>query len=221
MPGVVQWGIDELFAMLGKIRAGAEAERVTISENNGRLVALNARVQALPASANKTKMLAWISQSVRRQAEIAGTWRALSKRFADLSAQVSAWLKSVGIAPSAAGLSGLGELGAVWVVPVAIVALALVAWAAVAFIHERNQVQLKAIAFHEQAFNQLVKQGASTAELAAFVAGADKQTKALEPKGGDPLGGLGNAITALVIGAAVVMLLPTIMQAVRPRRTGA
>ena len=125
----------------------------------------------------------------------------------------------MGISPSG---SGLGELGIVWV-PVALVSLAVAAWGAYAYIHQRNQVQLEAIAFHERAFDQLVKGGASNAELREFMAQADAQTKGLEPRGGDPLGleALAGAIPMLVLGVALVMFGPEIMRAMRSRRTSA
>lgn len=222
MANVVQWGVDQLYAKLREIQQSAETERVNISRNNGKLVALNAQVQALPDSANKRAMLAWIAQSVQRQAQIVASWRNLSARFASLAGKVKTWLASVGINPSDSGLAGLGDLGLVWV-PVTLVALAIAAWGACAYIHQRNQVQLKAIEFQETAFDQLVKQGANTSELQAFMESANKATQQLEPKNGDPLGleALAGAIPWIVGGALLVMFGPDIMRALRSRRAAA
>lgn len=218
MANPVQWGVDELYAMLNQIVAGAQAEAAQISINNQHLIDLNAQVQALPASAQKTELLSWIRSSVQRQAEIVGNYRNLSANFASLAAKAKAWLTSVGITPSVPGLSGLGVAPALILVPVALAALAATAWAAVAYIHAKNAAQVAAISAHNAALAALVSRGASVADILALEKQSAAEVAATAPKGGDPLSSASGLIGMLILAGAVVMFAPMVRDMISKRR---
>jgi hypothetical protein len=223
MANPIQWGVDELYTTLDNIVQGAAVERAQISMNNQNLIDLNAKVQALPASAQKNTMIAWINTSVARQAQIVSSYRTLSANFASLATQAESWLKSVGLTPSVpapTSLSGLGVAPALILVPVAIVGLAAAAWAAVAWIHESNAAQISAINAHQQAFNTLVSKGATVDQLLQFQKDADAATKDLMPKTPDPFSKVTDMITLMMIAGGVFMLLP-MLRDMMPKRSAA
>jgi hypothetical protein len=219
MADVIQWGVDQLYTMLNQIVTGAAVDRAQISMNNQHLIDLNAAVQALPSSLQKSQMITWIQSSVTRQAEIASAYRNLSANFAKLSLQAQAWLKSMGVTPSIPGqLSGLGVAPVLIVVPVAIAGLALTAWAAVAWLHEKNAAQVAAISAHNKALAALVSGGATPAQILAFEQQSNAAINALTPKGGDPLSQLTDMMGMMMVAAAVFMFLPMLKDLTGKRR---
>jgi hypothetical protein len=220
MADVIQWGVDQLYTVLNQIVTGAAVERAQISMNNQHLIDLNAQVQALADSPQKTEMLSWIQTSVQRQAEIAGAYRNLSGNFATLALQAENWLKSVGVTPSIpTQLSGLGIAPIVVIVPVAIVGLAATAWAAVAWIHEKNAAQIAAIQAHNQALAALVSKGASVADILAFEKDTSAAVAALTPKGGDPLAQMGDILSMVILAGAFFMFAPMLKDMITKRKT--
>jgi hypothetical protein len=217
MAGAVQWGVDQLYAMLNQIVAGAQSERAQISMNNQHLIDLNATVQALPASAQKSAMLSWIQSSVSRQAMIAASYRNLSANFARLAAQVESWLTSVGITPSVPQLSGLGIAPAVILVPIALAALAATAWAAVAWIHQQNAAQIAAINAHNQALAALVSRGATVADIQAFERTSAAEVAAAAPRGADPFGQIQGILGLAIVGGALFLFAP-LLKGLSPKR---
>jgi hypothetical protein len=221
MAGAVQWGVDQLYAMLSQIVNGAQQERAQISMNNQHLIDLNGTVQALPASPQKSAMQAWIKSSVQRQAVIVGSYRSLSANFARLAAQAKAWLTSIGVTPSVPQLSGLGIAPALILVPVAMAALAATAWAAVAWIHQQNAAQIAAIGAHNQALAALVSRGATVAEIQAFERTSAAEVAAAAPKGADPFGQIQGILGLAIVGGALFLFAPLLKGLIPKRGTAA
>lgn len=216
IPGVgplVQWTIDQLFTRLRAVQADAEREWRTISTNNGRLIVLNQAADKVNDAAQRAQLKAWVQRSVARQVDIVHKWRATSAKVAELAKRVGDFLRAHGLTPSA----GLGI--APLVVPAAILALAAASIAAVAFVHEMNAAQNKALDLQEQGLSALVHAGATPQQIRDYMARAEQSIKATQPKG-DPFGltSLVQSLGPIVFVLAAVALAPPLLAAFRGRR---
>jgi predicted metal-binding membrane protein len=131
--------------------------------------------------------------------------------------QITKFLRGVGLP----GLSGLG--GPEVVVPVAIVAVVLVAWAGVAYIHERNNAQDKGVAMLAKGMDSLVRQGATPEQIIEYAKAAEAETRALEPKNADPLGlaSIIDALKPVLIAIAAIVIVPKVLDLIPRRRAAA
>lgn len=207
MADPVRYTVDQVFARMRDAQAGIERERAQISMNNQHLIDMKARAYTIADPTTRATMIAWIDRSARRQSEIAGYWRATNARVSSAVRKLSDWLVSIGIRPSSGGLADVGAVPLL--VPAIIAGVVLLAWAAVAYVHEKNKPQILAINYHQRALDAAIKQGATPAQIAALVAEADRATRAAAPRDPDPLGlqGIAGSVATIAVSVAGLLLL--------------
>jgi hypothetical protein len=216
-PNPVGWTIDRFKDLFQRVLAAAEVERVRISTNNGKIITINQQADQISDPDRRAAIKAWAASAAKRQGEIASTWRALASRVTWIREQITKFLAGVGLP----GLSGLG--GPELVVPVAIVAVVLVAWAGVAYIHERNNAQDKGVAMLAQGMTALVSRGATPQQIIDYARAAEAETKALEPKNADPLGlaAIMDALKPVLLALAAIVIVPKVLELIPRRRAAA
>lgn len=187
----------------------ATKARTGLSENNGRLIELNQRVQSIRDPKVRATLTARIQAHVARQAQIAGFYRSVAQKIDGLRTMLRDWLAKIGIK----GVPGLGELGVLPAVPAAIVAVLIAAGIAAGVVITANSLHGGAIEQTAKVVDQVTK-GQMTADdgaklIEALSKQADSQMDALGIKGA-----VHELVPILAI-AAAVLLLPNILSIVR------
>lgn len=211
----VKWSIDQMYATMNDIQSRANAERLAMLSNRATLAQVAtdlAQIPGPPAPMGSP----WnpLTEPTARQAHIESVYARGAKQIADLVGRFKAFLASHGITPS----DGLGNLGAFPLVPVAIVTVALVALAVVAWLHEANGVQARALTLQQHALAALLGGQMSSADYQATVTSSEREATAAVPR--DPWGltGLVEALVPLGIVVAVLLLGPPLVRSLSSRQ---
>lgn len=214
------WTVTHLYRVVDDVAVKARAEKAKLLANRTRVADLFKRVQQIPdqavrdkAYAEARKVSAHVAQQIVDYQKFTQTWNATT-------AKVTAFLKSVGLAPpSAPQLSGLEGLP---LVPIAIAAAVAIAAAFVASMALKNGAVANAIDLQNKLYNaymdgkltfdqyqQAAKQAADSVDRASSAANKGSLEETLR------------AALPVVIAVAAILLLPTIMQAFPRRRAAA
>lgn len=217
MPGPVQWGADQLVRVLKSLEEKARLERVHISENNARLMALDTLSKGIADPARRAAVQAQVKRGVRRQETIVRAYRTFVQKFTDVSQRARAFLDQHGLT-SSSGLAGLGIAPALILVPVVVVGAVLVANAMVSWLEKANAAQNGAIQIEEQAAHNYTQGKITREQYLEIAAHADALYKAKGPLT-DPFG-LSSFTEALIpIGIIAVLLVlgPQLLRLLSPR----
>lgn len=192
----------------------AERARTGISENNGRLVALEARAKKIADPAKRGTILKRVRAHVNRQVTIASAYREAAAKLESGRRALADLFRRFGF--SVPGLSGLGILPAV---PLGVVSIIAAVGITAGAIVTANLIQGGAIGETKKVVDAVLNGQISATEGAALI---DKLTKQAEEQM-DPLGlkkAVGGLMPGLLIVGAVVLLPPLLetLRALRPRR---
>lgn len=202
-----QWVADRL----REIERDVEARRVEISQNNGRIIALDQRVNQVTDTARRQVLKRAISELVKRQAKLAGVWRGVLAKAQSIAGSARRWLSST------AGLSALP------VVPVAIVAgLALSGGVALtlAWLKSTSRSQAGAIDYHAQLVAGVIDGRVSAQDANQLATSFNQSLAESIPPPPDPTGltGLAKALLPLALIAFAAYVGPSIIAAISTRR---
>jgi hypothetical protein len=218
LPAPIQWAVDKVVAKANAVIADAERARRMISENNGRLIALDGQARKIQDPAKRAQALSAIKRSVQRQVELVRDYRTYTARFSDFAKKFNAFLAERGISQSV-GMSGLAI--APFVVPVAIVGGLLVAGGIVSALILRANNASKMIDQHAKLIDQFVRGNMTAEQYLEATRQYEKLTDDADPKK-DPLGltGLAEALVPLAAIVAAILIVPPLLAGRERRSTG-
>lgn len=206
----LEWTIDKTLALSKRIQSDAERERVRISQNNARLMSLEARASGIRDATKRARVLAAIQGAVRRQGEIATRWRTYAARFSEFAKRFDAFMAEH-------GFSARAGVGALPLVPVVVVGIAvLVLSPLIQSIASMNSAQGRAVGEIAKLTDAYVKGELAPDQYAAAVAAIERTAKAAN-SGPDPLG-LANLAESLVPLALIVgafLIVPPLLKRAR------
>lgn len=220
MSGILQRGGQWVIDQVAKLEAEAERRRVEISENNGAIVAANARANTITDPVVRKNVQDGLHHLAERQGVIAQAWRTFWGKASDIATSARTWLRANGYS------NGLSGLGAVPVIPIVIIVgltAGAVIWVANDWIKKASlDAQRPSIASMTQLVNSRLAGQINDAQFAAMAKQVRATADATMPKD-DPLGlaNLSAALPMIAIVAALVIFGPTLARSLGRRTQGA